>query len=153
LGAGHRRQPQEAGGELDAEGVGVHVSQGVEEAAGLAADGGDDLGMTVADGGDAESRGEIEVAVAVGVDDVDAARRLPEERRLGAGDDGVDAGGFEAGEAARLGGGARPGRRGEDARRAIAGGAGSHISRRPARERPRVTSSVYSMSPPTGMPK
>src|ERR1700692_2926089 len=129
----------------------MDVAQAVKQATGLAADRGDHTRMPVADGGDAEARGEVDVAVAVDVVDIGAARHLPEHGRFGAGapGDGVDAGRFEPFEVERQGAGAGPRGRVDDPGELVAG---AHISRRPASERPSVTSSVYSMSPPTGMP-
>ena len=63
----------------------VHVAQAVQQAPGLAPHRGHHARMAVADGGDAEARGEVDVAVAVDVEDVGAARRLPEDGWLGAG--------------------------------------------------------------------
>ncbi len=153
----HRRQADEPVRERDPQRVGVHVAQAVKQAAGLAAHRGDHPRMAVAHGGDSEAGGQIDVAVAVDVPDVGAARRLPEDRRFGAKRlvDGVDAGRLEARELEREGPRAGAGGRVDDPGELVAGAAAGtrgHISRRPARERPRVTSSVYSMSPPTGMP-
>ncbi len=154
LGIVDRRQGGEALGQLDPQGVAVDVAEGVQEDLRLGAHGGDHRGVRMADGGDAETGGEIEEDVAVDVADIGAPRLLPEEAGL-PGEERVDTGGLHGGEALAEGARPRPRRRGDEVRWRVAGeGAGAgHISRRPASERPSVTSSVYSMSPPTGMPK
>lgn len=156
-----RREAGEALGERDAGRVRRDVAEAVQELAGLAHDRGDDRRMPVTDGGDAEAGGEVDEEIAVDVEDVRAERLAPDERRLAARADGRDARSFEgleaAGEAAALGARRRDDDGGrkvpalEVAHRPLAGQ--TPTSRRPARERPSVTSSVYSMSPPTGMPK
>ncbi len=117
----------------------------------------DDAGMAVADRRDAEAGGEIDVAVAVDVEDVGAARLLPDDRPARRRKSVLTAGASwraSSSDSARdrwPGGGATM--RGSRSPRPRSRGHGPQISRRPASERPRVTSSVYSMSPPTGMPK
>ena len=150
--------------------------------AGLGRGGGDHFRVAVADGGDAEPGGQVEEAVAVDVEDVGAEGLVPDQargvlRRVGRAGEGVDARGLGGGErpgerpgdgsggrdedlgrqvaADQAGAGARRATRvGRSVRRLVGPGARAlHSRRRPAMERPRVTSSVYSMSPPTGMPK
>ena len=63
----------------------VEVGAGhVDQFGGLLLDGGDDLGMAVAGGGDGDAGGEIEELVAVDVGDDDAASALGDQR-VGAG--------------------------------------------------------------------
>ena len=76
------REPGEFAGELEFEFVGMNVAHRMQELPGLLADGGDDAGVGVADGGDAEGGGEVNVAVAVGVPDVGAGGALPEDRPM-----------------------------------------------------------------------
>ncbi len=143
----------QAAGELHPQGMGVDVPKPMEEAAGLLTDGCHDPRMAVPDGGDAEAGGEVYIDIAVDVPDVGALGFFPKDGGIAA-EEGVDAGGLQIAQGLGQLAGARPGRRGEDLGKEIAKGiAEAHISRRPASERPSVTSSVYSMSPPTGMPK
>src|SRR5436305_4928729 len=110
--------------------------------------------MAVPHGGDAEAGGEVYIDIAVDVPDVRPQRLLPEDRRLERlrqrARQGVDPRRLQLAQVRRQLAGQRPGRRGDDPRELVAE---AHISRRPASDRPSVTSSVYSMSPPTGMPK
>ena len=144
-----RRDLHQPPRELDAQRMGHDVPEGVEEPAGLLAHRLHHPRMAMADRGDAEARGEVYIEVAVDVADVGAPRLLPEDRGLTAGER-VDPGSLEPSEGGRQLARARPGGRDDDLGGEVAEG---HISRRPASERPSVTSSVYSMSPPTGMPK
>jgi len=164
-GVRQRRTGDERGGEGDARRVRGDVAEAVEEAPGLPPHRRDDRRVAVADERHAEPRGQVDVAVAVDVEDVGAARLTP---RRGAAS-GVDARRFEGAEIRCELAGARAGRRHPEARQEIAAGErrrlataparaterrhGRYISRRPSSERESVTSSVYSMSPPTGMPK
>src|SRR4051794_9296045 len=121
----------------------------MEEAVRLRPDGRGDPRGAMADRRHPEARGEIDIEVVVDVADVGAPRLLPEDRGVTA-RDRIDPGRLERGERGRQLAGARTGGGGDDRGEEVAE---AHISRRPASERPSVTSSVYSMSPPTGMPK
>ncbi len=158
-----RRPARQPPRQLDPQRMGMDVSQPVQQAARLAADGRHDARVAVADRRHPEAGREIDVAVAVDVEDVGAARLRPEQGRRDAVRQGVDPGRLPARQPPRQGPRPRPWRRRHDLRRQIATVERRHgldptahtaqISRRPASERARVTSSVYSMSPPTGMPK
>src|SRR5690606_39101483 len=89
----------------DARAVGEDVAHAVHEAGGLGLDGGDDVGVGVADEGDAEGAGEVDEAVAVEVPDVAADGAVPDDRVLAdpaglalARAAGGEAGGLVAGE-------------------------------------------------------
>src|SRR6185295_2372961 len=153
LGVVDRRESREALGEREASGMGRDVAEGVNQEVRLRRDSSQDLRMAMADRRHAETGGQIDEPVAVGVEDVRSAGLLPDEGGP-AGGDGRDPGCDEALEPGRERARARAGRRDDDPRRQIAALEAGHgyIARRPDRERPSVTSSVYSMSPPIGIP-
>ncbi len=61
---------------------GVYVAHAVQQFFRLRLNGGDDAGMAVADGGDAEGRSHIQKSVAVHVPDQAALGPLPENREI-----------------------------------------------------------------------
>src|SRR4029077_1660229 len=61
LGVVHRGDRGQPARQLDAERMGHDVAQGVEEAAGLLADGFDDPRVAMTDRGDSETRGEVDI--------------------------------------------------------------------------------------------
>ncbi len=75
----HLRQAIE---EADAQLGWVHVTHPVQQQARLARDGVDDAGIAMAEVGDAERRGTVDVAIAVGVGDDRARRTLPEHGKV-----------------------------------------------------------------------
>ena len=90
-------------GEEDLLAGGEEVAHAVDEAAGLAGDGLDHLGVGMAHGRHAEAGGEVDEPVAVGVEDVGAARLGPEDgvggaRGRAAGAAGRDGGALDRGE-------------------------------------------------------
>ena len=70
--------------QLDTRGVGRDVSEPVQQPLALQSDGTGDARVAVADGGDAESCGQIDEAVAVDIDDVRSQRFVPQQTRSAA---------------------------------------------------------------------
>jgi hypothetical protein len=149
----HRHPPAEAFGQTNALWMCLDVSQTVEKSTRLTADGRHHPWVSVANGRDAKAGGQIQEAIAVDIQDVRTLGLLPQDVGRG-GAQSVDTGSFRARQGTRQFSGPGPGRWREDLGEKVSPGKACHcgsavqrrqISRLPASERARVTSSVYSM--------
>lgn len=115
-----RSQLAEPLGERDPRRVRGDVAEAVQELGRLLGDRCDDPRMAMTDGRGAETGSEVEVAVAVDIEDVRAARRAPDERGLVGAAQSVDSGRLVAGERAGERGALPPRQRGADLRQEVA---------------------------------
>ena len=99
--------------------MGVDVGETVQQAAGLVAHRGDDARVAVPDGRDPEPGGEVEIAVAVDVEDIASQGLAPQQAGLVT-DQGVDPGSLVRRQLARQGARARTGNGGAEPRRQVA---------------------------------
>ena len=91
LALAHRRKARDQACELCSPAMGMHVGETVEKPTGLIPHCGDDLRVTMTHCGNAKSRGEVDEAVAVDIQDVGAASLFPDESCF-VGTQSVDAG-------------------------------------------------------------
>lgn len=160
LGVVHGRPAAKAIGQTYPQGMCLDVAQTVEQPTRLTTDGSDNPRVAVPHGRDTKARRQIEESIAVDIENVGTLGLLPEDVGC-AGEQSVDTGSLRACQGSRELPGARPGRGRENLGEQVPPGEACHLgsmgARRqtsclPVSERARVTSSVYSMSPPTGMP-
>jgi hypothetical protein len=123
----HRNPAAEALGDLGAQPMGMCVGETMKKPPGLSPDGTDYGRVAMPDRGDAETRGEIDIAIAIDILDIRAQSLIPDQRRA-TGAERVDSRSFVtgklAGEPTRLG----TGRIMQDARRKVASAESGHGS-------------------------